>query len=147
MDGCIVNCQIGNGKRQLVAWGGVIGYTVKPFILNNATLHLSGYFQRIDTYKMNRAVVAVVPKATGDDGITQNVAGSKISGTLTVSSSMKSFGTVADKNTTTNLASTLTLTMFGTADKVKSNLVIGAGMATANTDVDITGLTITYSAN
>ena len=146
MDGCTVNCQIGNGKRQLVAWGGVIGYTVRPFKLNDATLHLSGYFQRISSYKMNRAVVAVVPKATSDDGITPDVAGSEISGTLTVSSSMKSLSDVAGTGTT-NLASTLTLTMFADADKAKGNLVIGAGMTTANTGVDITGVSINYSAN
>ena len=147
MDGCTVNCQIGNGKRQLVAWGGVIGYTVRPFILNNTTLHLTGYFQRISNYKMNRAVVAVVSKPTADDEISPNVTGSVISGTLTVSSSMKSSSDITTNSVTTNLSETLKLTMFADADKVKSNLVIGIGMATANTGVDITGLTINYSAN
>ena len=96
---------------------------------------------------MNRAVVAVVPKATGDDGLTPDVSDSVISGTLTVSSSMKSLGSLADKSTITNLSSTLTLPMFNSDSKAKSNLVHGQGMSSANTGVDITNLTITYSAN
>ena len=147
MDKCTVNCQIGNGKRPMLAWGGVIGYTVKPFILKDATLHLSGYFQRISTYKMNRAVVAVVPAATSDDSLTPTVEGSQITGTLVASSTMLSSSSTVGTSDYTNLSSTLTLTMFGSADKAKTNLVIGAGMATANTGVDITGLTINYSVN
>ena len=152
MDKCTVNCQIGNGKRPMLAWGGVIGYTVKPFILNDATLHLSGYFQRISTYKMNRAVVAVVPAATTDDSLTPTVAESKITGTLVASSTMKSSSSTVGTSVYTNLSSSLTTTMFGKESTIKSNLVCGQafvdgdGNHTANTGVDITGVTITYSA-
>ena len=89
MDGCTVNCQIGNGKRQMVSWGGMIGYTVRPFkVQNNTTLTLGGYFQRISAYNMNRAIVAVVPAATEDDSLTPTVSGSTISGTLSVTACM-----------------------------------------------------------
>ena len=143
MEDCTVSCQIGNGKRQMVAWGGMIGYTVKPFKLKDATLHLSGYFQRIETYKMNRAVVAVVPAATKDDGLTPDVSGSVISGTIEASSTVKSSGTLATASTYTNLSSTLTTTMFGNNTNVRSNLVHGQGMTTSNTGVEVTA-TITY---
>lgn len=144
MDGCTVNCQIGNGKRQMVAWGGVIGYTVRPFKLQGTTtLHLSGYFQRITTYKMNRAVVAVVPAATADDELTPDVSGSVITGTILVSSAVYSSGSVADAGTYTNLSSTLTTKMFKDAATAKKNLVHGQGMSAANAGVDINGVNVT----
>ena len=145
MDACTVNCQIGNGKRPMVAWGGVIGYTVRPFNLNNATLHLGGYFQRIADYKMNRAVVAVVPAATEDDTLTPNAEGSKITGTLVASSTMKSSGSTLGKTVYTNQTSTLTTGMFTKQSTVSSNLVHGQGMSSANVGIEVTA-TITYSA-
>ena len=144
MEGCTVNCQIGNGKRPMVSWGGVIGYTVRPFKLTGSTtLHLSGYFQRISTYKMNRAVVAAVPAATSDDSLTPDVSGSVISGTIVVSSAVYSSSSTAGTSTYTNLSSTLTTKMFKDAATAKNNLVHGQGMSAANAGVDITGLTIT----
>ena len=130
MDGCTINCQIGNGKRPMVSWGGVIGYTVRPFELKDMNLTYSGYFQRLSygtTYKYNRAVVAVVPAATKDDELTPDVTGSVITGYLRVTGSVKSAGDLktAAANVTTNLSSTLTTTLFGNSSKVNSNLVNG----------------------
>lgn len=152
MDGCTVNCQIGNGRRPMVAWGGVIGYTVRPFKLQGTTtLHLRGYFQRISTYKWNRAVVAVVPASTADDKLTPDVSGSVISGTIVVSSEVYSSGSTAGTSTYTNLSSNLTTHMFKDAATAKKNLVCGQSFVskvdgkevhTANAGVDITGVTV-----
>ena len=147
MDAITVSCQIGNGKRPMVSWGGVIGYAVGPFNLNGGTLNLGGYFQRISTYKFNRAVVAVVPDAT--TGLTPDVNGSSIKGSLAVSGILySSGGLLSSASVTTNLVNTLTVKLFNTEAKVSSNL-IGGGQS-AQTTASGAGVevpaTITYTA-
>ena len=61
MDGCTVNCTIGNGKRPTVAWSGVIGFAIRSFYLKNSSVYASGNFQRLLANKMHRAMVAVYP--------------------------------------------------------------------------------------
>jgi hypothetical protein len=153
MQECVVNCQIGNGKRPVVAWGGVIGYTVKPFKLKDLTLNYSGYFQRLSygtTYKYNRAVIGVVPAATDD--LSSNISGSEISGYLKAAGVLKTAGdlkTEADVTKTTNLSSTLTIALFNSEAKVTANLVNG-GTADNGSKL-MSGVTnnasITYSSN
>ena len=147
MDAVTVSCQIGNGKRPMVSWGGVIGYAVGPFNLNGGTLNLGGYFQRISNYKFNRAVVAVVPDAT--TGLTPDVEGSSIKGSLTVSGILYSSGDLlSGASVTTNLVNTLTAKLFTTEAKVSSNL-IGGGKSAQTTasgaGVEVSA-TITYTA-
>ena len=147
MDAVTVSCRIGNGKRPMVSWGGVIGYAVRPFNLNGGTLNLGGYFQRISNYKFNRAVVAVVPDAT--TGFTPDVKGSSIKGSLTVSGILYSSGDLlSGASVTTNLVNTLTSKLFTTEAKVSSNL-IGGGKSAQTTasgaGVDVSA-TITYTA-
>lgn len=137
MQECVVDCQIGNGKRPVVSWGGVIGYTVRPFKLKDLTLTYSGYFQRLSTgttYKYNRAVVAVVPAATEedpaktDDNIVPDISGSEITGYLKAAGVLKTatdLRTEFDATPTTNLSSTLTLSLFNSEAKVTANLVNG----------------------
>ena len=134
IEDCTVNCHIGNGKRQMVSWGGVIGYTVKPFTVKNATLTLGGYFQRISTYNMNRAVVAVVPASTDDIQI--DLTDSKIEGQISVTGCM-TIGTKTGCLLTTkeypggtdtdNLANRELQTVIYSLSNVKSNLVNGKG--------------------
>ena len=158
MDGCTVNCQIGNGKRQMVSWGGMIGYTVRPFkVQNNTTLTLGGYFQRIQAYNMNRAIVAVVPAPTDDDSLTPTVSGSTISGTLSVTGCMKMEGKTTGCLITSNAsypsASTVSnilnselpfITLLNSQSNVSSNLVNGKA-STSNKSVT-NNATVTYTA-
>ena len=153
MQECVVNCQIGNGKRPVVSWGGVIGYAVRPFKLKNLTLTYSGYFQRLSygtTYKYNRAVIGVVPAATDD--LSPNISGSEITGYLKAAGVLKTAGdlkTEADVAKTTNLSSTLTISLFNSEAKVTANLVNG-GTADNGSKL-MSGVTnnatITYSSN
>ena len=153
MQECVVNCQIGNGKRPVVSWGGVIGYTVRPFKLKDLTLTYSGYFQRLTTgttYKYNRAVIGVVPAATDD--LSPNISGSEITGYLKAAGVLKTAGdlkTEADVAKTTNLSSTLTISLFNSEAKVTANLVNG-GTADNGSKL-MSGVTnnatITYSSN
>ena len=154
MDGCTVNCQIGNGKRQMVSWGGVIGYTVRPFILNNATLTLGGYFHRIKDYNLNRAIVAVVPAATNDDNLTPTVDKSEITGTLSITGVMAlpgktgcliTSGKYPANTVTTNLTNdeNYPLSAMVLANGTSANLVYGKG---AYTGVTLSA-TVNYSAN
>ncbi len=137
VDDCTIECQIGNGRRQMVAWGGVIGYAMRPFNLKNSTLDVTGYFQRIEIYKMNRAVVAVVPVANGTAAMdpAPDVAESSIVGN-DISCLLMTSGSVAGNAAADDLSSTLTLNVFSTAAKLKENLVCGNGF-TANTGVTI----------
>ena len=149
IDGCSTDCQIGNGRRPMVAWGGVIGYTVRPFIVNNTSLNLSGYYQRLDGYKMNRAVVAVVPVKynTSAMDLVPNVSGSKITGYLSVSGYvLTSASTITSDSEAKDLSGTLSTKIFSGEEKVKENLVCGQGF-TANADVDSSSANITYSAH
>ena len=134
-----IACQIGNGKRQMVAWGGVIGYAMRPFSLKNSTLDVTGYFQRIDAYKMNRAVVAVVPVKYNTSAMktVPNVEGSIIDG-CSLGCLLLTSGTCADKAATSIDPATLTVDVF--RGKVKDNLVCGHGF-TANEGVTISNNT------
>lgn len=153
MQECVVNCQIGNGKRPVVSWGGVIGYTVRPFKLKDLTLTYSGYFQRLTTgttYKYNRAVIGVVPAATDD--LSPNISGSEITGYLKAAGVLKTatdLRTQLDATPTTNLSSTLTTSVFNSLAKVTANLVNG-GTADNGSKL-MSGVTnnatITYSSN
>ena len=153
MQECVVNCQIGNGKRPVVSWGGVIGYTVRPFKLKDLTLTYSGYFQRLTTgttYKYNRAVIGVVPAATDD--LSPNISGSEITGYLKAAGVLKTatdLRTEFDATPTTNLSSTLTISLFNSVAKVTANLVNG-GTADNGSKL-MSGVTnnatITYSSN
>ena len=147
MDKCEVNCQIGNGKRPMVAWGGCIGYTMSPFVLKDSKISLSGYYQRLAGYKMNRAVVAVVPVKYSSSAMNlkPNIEGSQIVGTLAVSGYILSSGSTLSSDDLTDISSSLTTKVCGDLAKVTSNLTCGEGY-TANTGVDYESATITYSA-
>ena len=139
MKECTVNCQIGNGRRPMVAWGGMVGFLVKPFTLSNSRIHLNGYYQRLSNYKMNRAVIAVVPIKCGTKA--EDVAGSKITGTLAVSGCLMSSGELSadDKS---DLSSGLTTKVFADLTKVTNYLVYGEGYSAG---VDYSTATITYT--
>jgi len=156
MDGCTVNCHIGNGKRQMVSWGGMIGYTVRPFkVQNNTTLTLGGYFQRIQDYNMNRAIVAVVPAATKDDSLTPTVVGSTITGSLSVTGCMPLQGKSTGCIITTSEYSTHTVTvnLGASSDYTKTtalnNVTNGSlvnGKGTTNDKTFTKNATVTYTA-
>ena len=141
ISGCTVQCQIGNGKRQMVAWGGVIGFAVRPFNFKNGVLALSGYFQRISNYKFNRAVVAVVPDETAS-GTVPDVKGSKIEGTITASGKLMSSSNLSSSYTDcSDLSLTLTTPLFGSKSKMTSNLI--GGGANSQTTASTAGVEVT----
>lgn len=151
IDRTTIQCQIGNGKRQLVAWGGVIGVTLKPFKLKNSTLNVTGYFQRISGYGGNRAVVAVVPRkynttqmnlVLGADKVAyvSDVQGSVIEG-CTLECLLWTSSTYSATSATSIDPATLTLDLFHNKENgVRDNLVCGQGF-TANEGVTISNNT------
>ena len=151
IDRTTIQCQIGNGKRQLVAWGGVIGVTLKPFKLKNSTLNVTGYFQRISGYGGNRAVVAVVPMkynttqmnlVLGADKVAYvwDVQGSVIEG-CKLSCLMWTSKDYSTTSATSIDPATLTLDLFHNKENgVRDNLVCGQGF-TANEGVTISNNT------
>ena len=135
MTGCTVDCQLGNGYRQSVAWGGVIGFAMKPFNLTNSTVNVVGYFNRISGYNLNRGVIAVIPVKYSSTAMTPAPTTSK-SSTISGSSVTCKMLTTKDypaadltdnlrESTETNLK--FTQNPFSDASKVQGNLTRGVG--------------------
>ena len=143
MSDCVVNCQIGNGKRPMVAWAGMVGFLVRPFTLKDSRVHLNGYFQRVAAFKMNRAVIAVVPCKSGSKEA--DVDGSQITGNLTISGCLMTSGSTLSSDDKSDLSASLTTKVLGDLDKVKAYLVAGENF-TANAGLDYESANITYSA-
>ena len=154
MKDCTVDCTMGNGKRAVMSYGGVIGCAVKPFNLSDSNVFVYGKYQRIDNYKGNRALVAVVPVLFGTNtdntmNIAPDVKGSKISN-CKISGSVKTTTgalTTANGEKTDDLSETLDFILFNGPNKVyneeegTNNLVCGQGYTTVATDVTVTGFT------
>ena len=143
MSDCVVNCQIGNGKRPMAAWAGMVGFLVRPFKLKDSRVHMNGYFQRVSAFKMNRAVIAVVPCKSGSKEA--DVAGSEITGNLSLSGYILTSGSTLSSDDKSNLSSTLTTKVCGDLDKAKAYLVAGESF-TSNAGLDFESANITYSA-
>lgn len=154
MDQCTVNCTMGNGKRAVMSYGGVIGAAARPFHLSNSDVFISGYYQRISNYQGNRALVAVVPVLFGTNksntmNIAPDVNGSTISNCRiggSVKTATKALGTAAGEKTD-DLSGSYDFTMFDKVDKAYmedgsvNNLVCGQGYSTVAADVTVTGFT------
>ena len=63
IDGCTVNCTIGNGVRQSNAMAGCIGYAMRAFSVTNSTVWFNGLWTRVSGFNLNSGTVAVVPMA------------------------------------------------------------------------------------
>ena len=151
IQGTTVNCQVGSGKRPVVAMAGVIGFAERPFNLTESKVYITGYFQRFEGYKGNRAVVAVVPVRYGTKeadamGMVPNVNGSTITN-CNLGGLVLSLADPLKKDTKEDVSGTLTVKLFNNADKVYkedgtvNNLVCGQGYTTVATDVTVTGIT------
>ena len=153
MNECTVNCTMGNGKRGVMSYGGVIGCVVMPFNLTESNVFVSGYFQRAPNYRNNRAIVAVAPVLWGDDAankmnIAPNITGSKITN-CKIGGSVKSSTSTVDLTNTDDLSESLTTVLFNDENKIYgevdekfvNNLVCGQGYETVATDVTVTGFT------
>lgn len=136
-----VNCEVGNGKRPMVAMAGVIGFAERPFKLTDSNIYVSGYFQRFEGYKMNRAVVAVVPVKydTKAMGMVPNIEGSTITN-CKIGGYVLSHSTSLTSDDKSDLSASLKVKLFNSESKTSDNLVCGQGF-TANTGVTITGYT------
>ena len=147
MDDCTINCTMGNGKRPVMSYGGVIGCAVRPFKLKNSNVFVTGFYQRISNYQGNRAVVAAVPVLFGTSASnTMNIAPAIEGSTITDCNIGASVKTSESALSTTNgektddCSGSLTITIFDSASKTEDNLVCGQGF-TANTGVTVTGYT------
>ena len=137
MDKCTVNCMVGNGKRQSVAWGGVLGFAMRPFNLTNSTINVVGYFNRISGYNLNRGVIAVIPVKYGSSGPAMSPAptttqSSTISGSSVTCKVLTTSGYPAADLTDNLRESTatefeFTSNPFSDATKVQGNLTRGVG--------------------
>lgn len=135
MDKCTVACQLGNGYRQSVAWGGVIGFAMRPFNLTNSTVNVVGYFNRISGYNLNRGVIAVIPvkySSTKMSPAPTTTNSSTISGSSVTCKMLTTKGyPAADltdnlrESTETNFQ--FTSNPFSSSDNVKKNLTRGVG--------------------
>lgn len=136
-----VNCEVGSGKRPMVAMAGVIGFAERPFDLTDSNIYVSGYFQRFEGYKLNRAVVAVVPVKynTNAMGMVPNIEGSTITN-CKIGGYVLSHGTPLTSDDKSDLSASLTVKLFNSESKTSANFVCGQGF-TANTGVTITGYT------
>ena len=135
MEDCTVKCQLGNGKRQSVAWGGVLGFAMTPFDLIDSEINVVGYFNRIQDYNLNRAVIAVIPVKFGSSGPSMSPAPT-ITKSSTISGSSvtcKMLTTTGYTDTTDNLREStdksfeFTSDPFKGTDGVKKNLTRGVG--------------------
>lgn len=144
MDKCTVACQLGNGKRQSVAWGGVLGFAMRPFNLTNSTVNVVGYFNRISGYNLNRGVIAVIPVKYSSTTMSPAPTTTKNS-TISGSSVTCKMLTTKDypaadltdnlrESTETNLK--FTQNPFSDASKVQGNLTRGVG-SSANAVITI----------
>ena len=138
IDDCTIECQIGDGKRQMAAWGGVIGYAIRAFKLKNSTIDVMGYFAGCAGYDMNRAVVAVVPVkwTAGDSGektmdLAPDISGSEISDN-DIACLLYTLPSAASTTSTADLSSSVTVNTFDTEDLIKENLVCGEGFSANN---------------
>lgn len=149
MDDVTVNCEIGNGKRPMAAWGGVIGFTFRPFNLKNSDVDVSGYFASYTGYDENRAAVAVVPVQDGGivSDLVPDVQNSEISNT-TVKCLLHTFGlgtsvTATGAQKTDDLSSSDYVPTIGTAAEIEMNLVCGEAYMTGSSDIIVGGNTYT----
>lgn len=151
MDQCTVNCKINDGQnvavRPTVSIAGVIGFTLRPFSLTNSNIYYSGYFQRLNHFKMNRAVVAVVPnkylvEATGSTAANMAMT-PKVDGSTITNCKIGGYvlsGTQLSSDEKSDNKESLGTTLFNSAKKTNDNLVTGQGF-TANTGVTVTDYT------
>ena len=135
MSGCSVNCTLGNGKRPVVSWGGVIGFAMRPFTLRESDVYVTGYFQRLITYKLNRAMVAVMPTyyLTAEEVSTKMDTAPSLTGTVVencrIGGHLRTSGTTLatdDKSEITGLATNL----FTSETSAENNIVAGTGYST-----------------
>ena len=142
MDDVTVDCQIGNGKRQMAAWGGVVGFAIKKFSLKNSDIDVCGYFASYPGYDDNRAAVAVVPVKDGAkaSNLVPSVIDSEISNN-TIRCLLRTL-TLPDKQDDTgsmkisDLSSEEYAQTIATTDEIVANLVCGEGF-TANDGINI----------
>ena len=146
MDDCTVNCTMGNGKRPVMSYGGVIGCAVRPFNLKNSDVFVTGLYQRISNYKGNVAVVAAVPVLFGTSASnTMNIAPAIEGSTITdcnIGASVKTSDSAlstANGEKTDDCSGSLTTTIVKDSEETQSNLVCGQGYTTVETDVTVTG--------
>ena len=86
IDGCTVNCTIGNGKRACNSIGGAIGHAIRTFNVSSSNIWFTLYFTRINSVNhINSATVAVAPMkyGTNSNGTQISLEGSTVSDTHT----------------------------------------------------------------
>ena len=137
VNGCTVNCTIGNGKRPATAISGGIGFAMRPFEFDGCSIWFSGYWTRISGYNLNSSAVATVPlKHSGTAMVpAPSIAGSSVKN-CSLGGSVYYYQLATATSTVDNTAN------FTEANKIKfdmSSFVRGTGynnMTTINSDVE-----------
>ena len=136
MDGCTVNCTVGNGKRPTAAWSGVIGFALCPFTLKNSSVYASGNFQRMLANKMHRAMVAVYPlnyiklSDTGTETRTAMTMVPNLAGTVVTNCNIGGYLVTFSKTLSSDDKSEIsyasgTAKLFNSESSAESNIVAG----------------------
>ena len=140
MEKCMVNCTVGSGKRATVAIAGVLGFAMRPFILNDSDVFYTGYFRCHSGYAGNRAVIAVVPVLYNKNAMKMVP---EVKGTVISNSRIGAVLNTADTYPGTSNTSELKTDkqIFTTEDDALANLVCGQGYTTVADDVTVSGFT------
>lgn len=141
IDNAKVNCAIGNGQRRTASYGGVIGFTWCPFVMENSTVWTIGYWTSLKGYKGNGAIAFAVPSAfnTTSFSFLPNLSGSKIE-KCTIGIEMHttpSDPTAATDNREDQSGNLTSTQHWNTNDKC----VCGQGYKTLTDDVTFTNVT------
>lgn len=140
MEKCMVNCTVGSGKRATVAIAGVLGFAMRPFILNDSDVFYTGYFRCHSGYAGNRAVIAVVPVLYNKNAMKMVP---EVEGTVISNNRIGAVLNTADTYPGTSNTSELKTDkqIFTTEEDALANLVCGQGYTTVADDVTVSGFT------
>ena len=138
IDDCIVDPVIGNGKRQSVSFAGMIGFAMRPFIIQNSYVYAQGYFSRVAGFSGNRAAMAVVPVKYNNSDMdpVANVSGSKVTNCKIGGCLMLSATTLPEYTDLSDLSSSCNYNMFPDVNNTASNLVCGQKYTQADAKAD-----------
>jgi len=143
IEGCKVNCIIGNGKRPSYAFGGLMGIAYRQFNVKDTGVWVTGKWARIDGVKDNISSIGNAMKTYNSTAlnVTVDIAGSTISNCKVGGNVLT--GLVDAENLGDVSASCTEAETFGSEDKTVS----GQGYTSRSSDVTISGMTYIKSAS
>lgn len=150
IDGCTVNCVIGNGKRPATAISGGIGFAMRPFQFNNCIIWFSGYWTRIGNYNLNSSTIATVPLKYGTNNFltpAPSITDSSVSdcqlGGRVYYYDLSNTDATSTADNTNNFDSSKSINYSGGSTGKSFSIVRGTGYNTA----DVTRTDVSFSGN